>query len=227
MVQIFQEDSDNLNDWEDKRTKRQRSCVIPKTTYKWFSKKKKKKYNKSTEKWRNTSICYKRENNKNHITVLREASSKNFTRRLPERSSKGRKDWKGRHVIWFNWGPVVRGKCPGQGHLTQSRDEVGTPEKQEDIVELQANEVFVVNGFSTVEGKKALRIRTLLFHGTGGVVLSKNVEIHKLRKSRRFFCIMLRCNYDHVSVLMTKLQQMMSKGNTRTTTKTWVCCVKL
>lgn len=95
----------------------------------------------------------------------------NISKHSPERSSKGRKDWESRHVIWFDKGPVVWGERPCQGHLPQSCDKVGTPEEEEDIVELQANQVFVVNGLSTVEGKKALGVRALCFHGTGGVVL--------------------------------------------------------
>ena len=95
----------------------------------------------------------------------------------PERSPEGRKYWEGRHVIWLDKGPVVWGEGPSQGHLSQSRDKVGTPEEEEDVVELQADQVFVVNGLSTVEGKKALRVRALLFHGTGCEVLKKRYRL--------------------------------------------------
>uniref|UniRef100_A0A8C4H5R5 Uncharacterized protein n=1 Tax=Dicentrarchus labrax TaxID=13489 RepID=A0A8C4H5R5_DICLA len=106
----------------------------------------------------------------------------------PERSPKGRKHWEGRHVIRFDEGPVVRGKSPGQGHLSQSRDEVGTPEEEEDVVELQGDQVFVVNGLSTVEGKKALGVRALLSHQTGCVVLSTDtgyIDIDRHRHRHR------------------------------------------
>lgn len=97
----------------------------------------------------------------------------------PERSPEGRKHWEGRHVIWLDKGPVVRGEGPGQGHLSQSRDKVGTPEEEDNVVELQADQVFVVNGLSTVEGKKALRVRALLFHGTGCVVLKNRYRLFR------------------------------------------------
>lgn len=103
----------------------------------------------------------------------------NISKHSPERSSKGRKDWESRHVIWFDKGPVVWGERPCQGHLSQSRDKVGTPEEEEDVVELQADQVFVVNGLSTIEGKKALGVRALRFHGTGGVVLRTQTHTHK------------------------------------------------
>uniref|UniRef100_A0A671Y8P2 Uncharacterized protein n=1 Tax=Sparus aurata TaxID=8175 RepID=A0A671Y8P2_SPAAU len=95
------------------------------------------------------------------------------------KSPEGRKHWEGRHVIWLDKGPVVRGEGPGQGHLSQSRDKVGTPEEEEDVVELQADQVFVVNGLSTVEGKKALRVRALLFHGTGRGWIKQSVKTQK------------------------------------------------
>lgn len=91
--------------------------------------------------------------------------------RKPERSPQGRKDWEGRHVVRLDRGPVVRGEGPGQGHLSQGRDEVGAPEEEEDVVELQADQVFVVGGLSAVEGEKALRVGALRFFDTGGVVL--------------------------------------------------------
>uniref|UniRef100_A0AAZ1XDA6 Uncharacterized protein n=1 Tax=Oreochromis aureus TaxID=47969 RepID=A0AAZ1XDA6_OREAU len=68
----------------------------------------------------------------------------------PERSPERRKHWESRNVIWLFGSPVVR-----------SKHKIGTPEKEEDIVELQ-------------EGKKALRVRTLGFHGTCRVVLNKD-----------------------------------------------------
>uniref|UniRef100_A0A673CN20 Uncharacterized protein n=1 Tax=Sphaeramia orbicularis TaxID=375764 RepID=A0A673CN20_9TELE len=85
---------------------------------------------------------------------------------IPERSPKGREHWEGGHVIWFDKCPVVRGKGPSQGHLPQSRDKVGAPEEEEHIVELQSDQVFVINGLSTIESKKALGVWTLSFHWT-------------------------------------------------------------
>uniref|UniRef100_A0A674DB90 Uncharacterized protein n=1 Tax=Salmo trutta TaxID=8032 RepID=A0A674DB90_SALTR len=63
------------------------------------------------------------------------------------------KDGEGRHVVRLDQGPVVGGKGPSQGHLTQRCHKVGTPEEQEDVVELQANQVLVVDRLSTVEGR--------------------------------------------------------------------------
>uniref|UniRef100_A0A3Q3Q1Q6 Uncharacterized protein n=1 Tax=Monopterus albus TaxID=43700 RepID=A0A3Q3Q1Q6_MONAL len=107
-----------------------------------------------------------------------EGAERQSSRVIPERhilsskpSPQGRKQWAGGHVIWLDKGPVVGGKGPGQGHLSQSRDEVGTPEEEEDVVELQADQVLVVKSLSPVEGKKALGVRALLFHITAGVVL--------------------------------------------------------
>uniref|UniRef100_A0A3Q3LZW6 Uncharacterized protein n=1 Tax=Mastacembelus armatus TaxID=205130 RepID=A0A3Q3LZW6_9TELE len=85
----------------------------------------------------------------------------------PERPPQGRKHREGGHVIWFDKGPVVGGEGPGQGHLSQSRDEVGTPEEEEDVVELQADQVFVVNCLSSVKGKQALGVGALRLHRTG------------------------------------------------------------
>lgn len=90
---------------------------------------------------------------------------------LPERSSQGRKNWESRHIIGLDEGPIVGGEGPSQGHLSQSGDKVGTPEEEKDVVELQGDQVLVVNRLSTVEGKQALRVRTLCFHNSGGVVL--------------------------------------------------------
>uniref|UniRef100_A0A3B4U0M5 Uncharacterized protein n=1 Tax=Seriola dumerili TaxID=41447 RepID=A0A3B4U0M5_SERDU len=90
----------------------------------------------------------------------------------PERSPEGRKHWEGRHVIWLDKGPVVRSKGPGQSHLSQTDDKVGTPEEEEDVVELQADQVFVVNCLSSVEGKKALGVGALRLHWTAREVLS-------------------------------------------------------
>uniref|UniRef100_A0A668AFH9 Uncharacterized protein n=1 Tax=Myripristis murdjan TaxID=586833 RepID=A0A668AFH9_9TELE len=73
-----------------------------------------------------------------------------------ERDNGCREDWEGWHVIRLDKGPVVGGKSPCQGHLSQSRDKIGTPEEEEDVVELQTDQVLVVNSFSTVEGCEVL-----------------------------------------------------------------------
>uniref|UniRef100_A0A3Q2ZM91 Uncharacterized protein n=1 Tax=Hippocampus comes TaxID=109280 RepID=A0A3Q2ZM91_HIPCM len=94
----------------------------------------------------------------------------------PERSAKRRKYGEGRHVVWLDKSPIVRGKGPRQSHLPQRRDKVGTPKEEKDVVELQANQVFVVNSLAAVEGKKALRVRALRLHGCGRVVLQERTH---------------------------------------------------
>uniref|UniRef100_A0A8D0DEV2 Uncharacterized protein n=1 Tax=Sander lucioperca TaxID=283035 RepID=A0A8D0DEV2_SANLU len=85
-----------------------------------------------------------------------------YSKHTPERSPEGREDGEGRHVIRLDEGPV-------------SRHEVGTPEEQEDVVELQADQVFVVRGLSAVEGKKAHGVRAPRLLKTGRVVLYKDM----------------------------------------------------
>uniref|UniRef100_A0A8C3GA98 Uncharacterized protein n=1 Tax=Cyclopterus lumpus TaxID=8103 RepID=A0A8C3GA98_CYCLU len=103
-----------------------------------------------------------------HQTFQLVGSERQSSRMIPKtRSPQGRKDWEGGHIVRLDDGPVVRGKGPGQGHLSQSRDKVGAPEEEEDVVELQADQVFVVGGLSAVEGKKALGVGALHFLGTG------------------------------------------------------------
>lgn len=103
------------------------------------------------------------------------SEEKNKKTHTPERSAKRRKYGEGRHVVWLDKSPVVRGKGPRQSHLPQRRDKVGAPKEEKDVVELQANQVFVVNGLSAVEGKKALRVRALRLHGCGRVVLRTHI----------------------------------------------------
>lgn len=91
----------------------------------------------------------------------------------PEWSAKGWEDREGRHVVRLDQGPVVGGKGPSQGHLTQRCHKVGTPEEQEDVVELQANQVLVVDRLSTVEGKQTLRVWALRLHTGGAEVLEE------------------------------------------------------
>uniref|UniRef100_A0A3B4YFI3 Uncharacterized protein n=1 Tax=Seriola lalandi dorsalis TaxID=1841481 RepID=A0A3B4YFI3_SERLL len=87
-----------------------------------------------------------------------------------------------RHVIWLDKGPVVRSKGPGQSHLSQTDDKVGTPEKEEDVVELQADQVFVVNRLSSVEGEKALGVGALRLHWTAREVLNQEKKKNKINK---------------------------------------------
>uniref|UniRef100_A0A8C6NNN4 Uncharacterized protein n=1 Tax=Nothobranchius furzeri TaxID=105023 RepID=A0A8C6NNN4_NOTFU len=75
----------------------------------------------------------------------------------PERGEDGVR-W---DVIWLLKGPVIRCKCPRQGHLTQGRHKVCTPEEQEDVVELKQDEVFVVDGLTTVKSKQTLSVERL------------------------------------------------------------------
>ena len=95
----------------------------------------------------------------------------------PERPPEGGEHGEGGHVVRLDEGPVVGGEGAGQGHLPQGRDEVGAPEEEEDVVELQADQVLVVNCLSAVEGKKALGVRTLTSLHTGRVVLSTETKI--------------------------------------------------
>uniref|UniRef100_A0A8C8LL52 Uncharacterized protein n=1 Tax=Oncorhynchus tshawytscha TaxID=74940 RepID=A0A8C8LL52_ONCTS len=83
------------------------------------------------------------------------------------------KDGEGRHVVRLDEGPVVGGKGPSQGHLTQRCHKVGTPEEQEDVVELQADQVLVVDRLSTVEGKQTLGVWALRLHTGGTEVLEE------------------------------------------------------
>uniref|UniRef100_A0A3Q1IB33 Uncharacterized protein n=1 Tax=Anabas testudineus TaxID=64144 RepID=A0A3Q1IB33_ANATE len=108
-----------------------------------------------------------------HTVKLDQGAKRQRSCVIPEQQRGERKAdfMESRHVIWLYRRPVVRGEGAGQGHLSQSRDKVGTPEEEEDVVELQGDQVFVVNGFSSVEGKKTLGVRTMTFHHTGGVVL--------------------------------------------------------
>uniref|UniRef100_A0A8C7YNT7 Uncharacterized protein n=1 Tax=Oryzias sinensis TaxID=183150 RepID=A0A8C7YNT7_9TELE len=55
-----------------------------------------------------------------------------------------------------------------KGHLAQGRDEIGAPEEEEEVVELEHDPVPVVDGLAAVEGKQALCVRTLS-GGVGGV----------------------------------------------------------
>uniref|UniRef100_A0A667ZW15 Uncharacterized protein n=1 Tax=Myripristis murdjan TaxID=586833 RepID=A0A667ZW15_9TELE len=75
--------------------------------------------------------------------------------------TQGGEDGVGRDIVWLLEGPVIRGKGPCQSDLAQCSHKVGAPEEEEDIVELEQDEVFVVEGLATVEGKQALCIRTL------------------------------------------------------------------
>uniref|UniRef100_A0A672JB38 Uncharacterized protein n=1 Tax=Salarias fasciatus TaxID=181472 RepID=A0A672JB38_SALFA len=66
-----------------------------------------------------------------------------------------------RDVVRLFEGPVIRGEGPRESDLAQSRHEVGTPEEEEDVVELKQDEVFVVDRLASVEGKQALCVWTL------------------------------------------------------------------
>uniref|UniRef100_A0AAY5KJ95 Uncharacterized protein n=1 Tax=Esox lucius TaxID=8010 RepID=A0AAY5KJ95_ESOLU len=85
-------------------------------------------------------------------------------------SAEGGEDRAGRDVVGLLEGPVVGREGPGQGHLSQRRHEVGAPEEQEDVVELQHDEVLVVAGLPAVEGKQALGVRRM---GGGGERLTE------------------------------------------------------
>uniref|UniRef100_A0A8C6KQE6 Uncharacterized protein n=1 Tax=Nothobranchius furzeri TaxID=105023 RepID=A0A8C6KQE6_NOTFU len=102
------------------------------------------------------------------LGALDERSERQTSCVIPET---GREDGQLRHVLGLVRGPVVRGKGAGQGHLSQSRDEVGAPEEEEDVVELQRDQVFMVHRLPPVEGKEALRVPALLLHQARRVIL--------------------------------------------------------
>lgn len=87
---------------------------------------------------------------------------------LPEGPSQWGEDGIGGNIIRLLESPVIRGKGPRQSDLAQCRHKVGAPEEQEDVVKLEKDEVFVVEGLTAVEGKQALCIWTLNW-GIGGV----------------------------------------------------------
>uniref|UniRef100_A0A3B3S1R1 Uncharacterized protein n=1 Tax=Paramormyrops kingsleyae TaxID=1676925 RepID=A0A3B3S1R1_9TELE len=76
-----------------------------------------------------------------------------------------------RHVIRLLEGPIVGGKGTSQGHLTQCRHEVGTPEEEEEVVELKHDQIFVVRTLAPVKGKQALGAGTRGFDQRSAEVL--------------------------------------------------------
>uniref|UniRef100_A0A8C4H1H3 Uncharacterized protein n=1 Tax=Dicentrarchus labrax TaxID=13489 RepID=A0A8C4H1H3_DICLA len=70
-------------------------------------------------------------------------------------------DGEGRDIFRLLEGPVIRGEGPRQSDLAQGRHKVGAPEEEEHIVELEQDEVFVVEGLPTIEGKQALCVECL------------------------------------------------------------------
>lgn len=79
----------------------------------------------------------------------------------PKGPAQGGEDGAGGNVFRLFKSPIIGGEGPRHGDLAQGRHEVGTPEEQENVVELEEDEVFVVEGLPAVEGKQALCIRTL------------------------------------------------------------------
>lgn len=98
-----------------------------------------------------------------------------FVSRWPEGSSQRGEDGVGGDVHRLFEGPVVGGEGPRQRDLAQGRDEVGAPEEEEHVVELEEDEVLVVEGLPAVEGKLALGVRTLSWR-VGGVEGLEEVE---------------------------------------------------
>ena len=95
---------------------------------------------------------------------------------LPEGAAQRGEHGIGGHVVGLDEGPVVGGEGPGQRHLAQRRHEVGAPEEEEDVVELQADQVLVVRRLPAVERKQALRVRAVRLHGAGGEVLVEKTQ---------------------------------------------------
>lgn len=79
----------------------------------------------------------------------------------PEGPSQRGEDGVGGDVHRLFEGPVVGGEGPRQRDLAQGRDEVGAPEEEEHVVELEEDEVLVVEGLPAVEGKAALGVAAL------------------------------------------------------------------
>uniref|UniRef100_A0AAY4DQT1 Uncharacterized protein n=1 Tax=Denticeps clupeoides TaxID=299321 RepID=A0AAY4DQT1_9TELE len=77
------------------------------------------------------------------------------------KSQRSCKDGTGGYVFRFVKSPVVGSKCSCQCHLSKCGHKVCTPEKQEDVVELQPYQVLVVGSLPTIEGKQAHGVRTL------------------------------------------------------------------
>uniref|UniRef100_A0A8C5CIH5 Uncharacterized protein n=1 Tax=Gadus morhua TaxID=8049 RepID=A0A8C5CIH5_GADMO len=68
-------------------------------------------------------------------------------------------DGVGGDVFGLLEGPVVRGEGPCQRHLPQRRHEVGAPEEEEEVVELQHDQVLVVERLAAVEREAALGVQ--------------------------------------------------------------------
>uniref|UniRef100_A0A8C2WUC1 Uncharacterized protein n=1 Tax=Cyclopterus lumpus TaxID=8103 RepID=A0A8C2WUC1_CYCLU len=66
------------------------------------------------------------------------------------------------NIIRLLEGPVIRGEGPRQGDLAQGRHKVGAPEEEKDVVELEQDEVFVVEGLPTIEGKQTTGLLGIL-----------------------------------------------------------------
>lgn len=117
---------------------------------------------------------------KDSVSIKREDSQQHTHTHTvwPEGSSQRGEDGVWRNIIWLLEGPVIRGKGPRQSDLTQGRHKVGAPEEEEDIVELEQDEVFVVEGLPTVKRKQALSIRTLS-RDVGGVECLEKEALNK------------------------------------------------
>uniref|UniRef100_A0A8C0WR95 Uncharacterized protein n=1 Tax=Castor canadensis TaxID=51338 RepID=A0A8C0WR95_CASCN len=95
------------------------------------------------------------------------------------RSAKGREEREGRQIIWLSQGPVVGGKGPGQGDLTQRQHEVGQPKEHEGIEDLQAQQRTVVARLTTIEGELAAAIGAQARFIGGGETLSRKYATQK------------------------------------------------
>lgn len=79
----------------------------------------------------------------------------------PKGPTQGGKDGVGWNIFGLFESPIIWGESPRHCDLAQGCHKVGTPEEQENVVELEEDEVFVVEGLPAVEGKQALCTRAL------------------------------------------------------------------
>ncbi|TNN33858.1 hypothetical protein EYF80_055981 [Liparis tanakae] len=140
-AQKRREDPDDLDHGQDERAKGQGARVVSRTMRKTTN----REHNNNNKP---------RINNKSQTQQEQSSLS-------PKGPAQRGEDGVGGDVFGLLEGPVIRGEGPGQRDLAQGRHEVGAPEEEKDVVELEQDEVSVVERLPAVEGKQALGIRAL------------------------------------------------------------------